>query len=132
MPRHRSGTIIEKEIKVKGKGGKLKTKTLLYARVSYTKENGKRDYLWQPVENRTQAKEAINKMLKELDGRGSSVFDAARMTFDDLANYFKENYLVEPRYVDGRKVAGMRSYKSQLYFLVDLQNYFAGYKLKAI
>jgi hypothetical protein len=49
-----------------------------------------------------------------------------------LADYYQQTYLLEPEYVDGRKVAGYRSrYELQLRLNV-LRNYFANERIKPI
>lgn len=131
MPRPRKGSIVERVSKTKGKNGKVKTKTVIYARVTY-KEGGKRKDIWRRADNRTQANEIIKQLLRDLDERGAGVVEASKMTFSQLAEYFKDKYLIEPSYVDGRKVAGMRSHKVASLFLQNLREHFDTYRVRAI
>jgi integrase len=71
-------------------------------------------------------------MLKELDEQGSKSLEAASMTFIDLAEYYKENYLLAPQYVDGRKIRGLRSVRSVKARWQTLKDYFRNKKLRSI
>ena len=83
----------------------------IYARITYTDEHGKRKDKKRKAESRTHARSLIKDMLKELEERGDEALDTSRMTFAQLAKHYTDHYLVEPQYVDGRKVRGLRSYK---------------------
>lgn len=103
-----------------------------YARVTYTDDAGKRKNVKQRAENKTAAKEAVKRIIRDLDDHGPRTLDAAQMTFAHLADYYKENYLIEPEYVDGRKVAGLRSYYGMRIRLDMLKDHFGRFKLRAI
>lgn len=103
-----------------------------YARVTYTDDNGKRKNVKQRAENKTAAKEAVKQIIRDLDDHGPRTLDAAQMTFARLADYYKENYLNEPEYVDGRKVAGLRSYYGMRIRLDMLKDHFGRFKVRAI
>jgi len=79
-----------------------------YARYDFT-DNGKRRKEKRRAENKTQAKEMLRDLLQKFKARGPQVVDFERMTFADLASYYEKTYLIEPQYIDGRKVAGLRS-----------------------
>jgi site-specific recombinase XerD len=117
-------TIIRQHVREK-RGG-------IFARVTYTDERGKRRELERRANNRTQAKELIKQMLRDLDDHGENLLDAERMTFSDLAGYYEKNYLLKPEYIDGRKVAGLRSYDSVKSRLEVLKNHFGRHKIRAI
>src|SRR5689334_683223 len=106
MARPKTGAAIHKW-KVRN-GKKVKQ---WFACVSYVDQDGKRrQWLQKPEDNtKTAARELAKKMLGEVDVQGERAIDAANMTFTQLANYYQQTYLVEPEYVDGRKVAGYRS-----------------------
>lgn len=70
-------------------------------------------------------------MLAELDENPRS-FDAPEMTFDDLADFYKETYLVDPEYRDGRKVAGLRSKYDCENRLKPLREFFGKKRLRTI
>jgi integrase len=96
MARERKGTITKRD-------GKL------YARVQFTDETGKRRDLWRKAESRTDARQLIRKLLKEIENSTTVALDAARMTFDELADRFIQECLKPAVYVHGRKIEGVRS-----------------------
>ena len=104
-----------------------------WARVTYLDETtGKRKERRKRAKNKTDAKELVKQMLKELDEQGSKSLEAASMTFIDLAEYYKENYLLAPQYVDGRKIRGLRSVRSVKARWQTLKDYFRNKKLRSI
>lgn len=104
----------------------------VFARITYTDENGHRHEEERRAKNRTHAKELIKQLLRELDDHGEQSLDAARMTFSDLADYYKKYYLKPAEYVDGRKVSGQRSYRSRQVLFGYLRNHFGQRKLRSI
>lgn len=129
MARHRTGAAIAKW-KVKN-GKRVKQ---WFACVSYMDESGKRrQWLQKPTDNtKTAAREFAKKMLGEIQEQGEQAIDATNMTFAQLADYYQRTYLVEPEYVDGRKIAGLRSkYELELQLKV-LRRYFGNRKIKPI
>ncbi|MFP5262026.1 MAG: tyrosine-type recombinase/integrase [Blastocatellia bacterium] len=104
----------------------------IFARITFTDERGNRREVERRANNRTHAKEIIKQLLRDLDDEGEQVLNAARMTFADLAGYYEKNYLMEPEYIDGRKVAGLRSYYGMRIRLRTLKDYFGRHKVRTI
>lgn len=119
MPRQRTGSIVERDGKI-------------YARVTYTDENGKRKDLWKIARTRTEAREISKKLLRELDDSGTRALDAATMTFSDLADYYSKVYVKAAQYVDGRKVAGVRSLQTRRGHVKTLREHFGKKRLRDI
>lgn len=126
MARHRTGSLVARKIK---KGNRVKT--IWYARITYI-DAGKRKQQWQKALNRSDAKDRIKQMLRELDDHGEESISAARMTFAQLADYYKKKYLIEPQYVDGRKVEGLRSLESVMSRWTTIKDYFAKKRLRSV
>jgi integrase len=128
MPRSRTGAAIARWKKKNGKRIKQ-----WFACITYF-ENNKRVYRYgKPKDNtKTAARELAKEMLADLDKRGPKAIDAANMTFSDLANYYQEAYLIDPEYVDGRKVAGYRSKYEIGLRLKMLTGYFGKQRIKEI
>jgi len=126
MARNKTGSIVERKVK---KGNR--TVTLYYARISYIEE-GERKQKWRSAENRSNAKEIIKDLLRELDDYGEETLDAAQMTFIALAEHYKKKYLIEPEYVNGRKIGGLRSLDSVLSRWTVIKDYFGKKKLRSI
>jgi integrase len=80
-----------------------------YARVCYTQENGKRTSIKLKVENITHGKQVLKELITTFDNGGREAFDAEKMTFNDLCDYYSKHYVFEAQYIEGRKVAGLRS-----------------------
>jgi len=108
------------------------TETRHFARVGYTDDQGKRRDVVRAAETRTHARDLIKEILRNLEEHGAQAFDADRMTFADLATHYETHYLIEAQYVDGRKVAGVRSLKPALGAVNTLKQHFGRHKLRSI
>lgn len=126
MARNRVGSAVCKKIK-KGK----KVVNIWYGRITYF-EGGKRVEKRRRAESKSDAKEIAKQMLRELDDHGSRPLDAAHMTFGDLADYYKENYLQPAQYVGGRKISGLRAINSALSMWEVIKDHFGKKKLRAL
>ncbi len=128
MARHKTGAAIQKW---RTKNGKKVREW--YACITYL-EGGKRiQRIQKPKENtKTAARELAKEMLKDLEEQGPTALDAAGMTFAQLADFYQKTYLIEAEYVDGRKVAGLRSKYEFEIRLKILREYFGSRKVKEI
>ena len=127
MPRPRTGSAVALW---KRRGGK-KVK-VWYGCISYFADNGKRKFERRKADNKTHAKELAQTMLREYDDGGQEIFDSADMTFAQLAEYYKNTFLVDPEYVDGRKVVGLRNKYDFEKRLGILKDFFRHRKLRSI
>jgi len=84
------------------------------------------------AENRTQAREIIRSVLAEIAETSGRSVDASRMTFDDLAVYFERHYVFPAEYVEGRRVAGVRSVATARSQLKALRTFFGKRRLRSI
>lgn len=113
MPRARgSGKgLVEKRVRYRDAKGKERTRVYLYARISYTDAGGKRRERWRRVENRTDATDKKQILLRELREEEPQAVRArnARRRFGELATYYKTTSLVAAEYRDDRKIKGRRS-----------------------
>src|SRR2546423_1390210 len=80
-----------------------------FARLTFTDEHGTRRNVKRRAEDEKDANKVLKNLLRELEENGEKSLDGARMTFSELADYFEERYVKPAEYVDGRKVAGLRS-----------------------
>ena len=103
-----------------------------FARTTITDETGKRRNLKRRAKDKSDAKEILKKLLRQIDDEGSKFVDAARMTFNDLADYYATHYLKPAEYVDGRKVAGLRDTQRAQGFLTHFREYFGKRRLREI
>lgn len=119
MARERKGSIVTRD-------GKL------YARIRFKDESGKPRDIWRKADNRTHARELIRQLLTEIESTGTRQFDAANMTFAELADYYINNYLHDAVYVGDMKVSGVRGRVEALSEVKPLQEYFGQRKIRLI
>lgn len=104
-----------------------------YVRIRYKGEDGQRHAAWREcAKNATDAGEVRKALQKELDEHGHESLRNARKTFDDLANFFDEKYLVPAMFVGGRKASGRRSVAPAKSALKALRAYFGSTPLRSI
>jgi integrase len=104
-----------------------------YARFTYTDGSGKRrNVKWRVSDalNQTEAEDDLIRVLDEYEDRGERALEGNRMIFRDLAKIYKEHKLIPAEYVNGRKVAGLRSWKTPQAFLRTLVEYFGARRIK--
>lgn len=129
MPRERSGSIFKRE-KVDKSG---KKKITWWARVTYTDPvTGQRHDRQRRAENKAHAKELMHSLVAEIDQTDGRALDHERKTFLDLAEYYSTHYLKAAEYVDGRKIAGMRSLATVEGQLKVLKEHFGQRRLRSI
>jgi integrase len=119
MPKVKSGSIRKRD-------------GVLYARITYFDDNGKRREKWKRAESRSDAKDLVKDMLRDLDDRGPEFFDYERITFAELAEHYKNTFIIAPQYIDGRKIAGRRDWRSSRRILEVLINHFGKWHLRSI
>ena len=74
MARQKTGSIVTKN-------GKL------YARVQFIDESGKKRDLWRTATNKKDAQEKIKQLIEDSESKTAKELDAAKMTFNHLANF---------------------------------------------
>jgi hypothetical protein len=117
MARPRTGTIHVRD-------GKL------FARIDYTDSAGKRRSKEKRVRTKTEGRAVISNFVHELEDHGPDSLNVIGTTFTDLADHLEKHYLIAPEYVNGRKVAGKRSYKDDLGILKILRESFGRMELR--
>jgi integrase len=118
---------------VRRKGRGANAKPTWWARVTYTDPvTGKRHDRQRRAESKIEAKELVHALLAEVDSTGGQSLARAHMTFLDLATYFEKQYLKPAEYVDGRKVAGVRSISPAMAAVKALKEHFGKRQLRGI
>jgi integrase len=107
-------------------------KGTLYARVTYTDEFGKRKSVRRKAFSRTHARQLIKEMLREIEDRGESSLDSSRLTFAQLAKHYKDRYATPAKYIESRKIAGLRSHTEVKRIVELLSNHFGSKRLRSI
>ncbi len=104
-----------------------------WARVTYTDPvTGKRHDRQRQAESKVDAGDKVHELLAEVDATGGRSHAKEHMTFLDLATYFEQQYLKPAEYVDGRKVAGVRSLSPAIAALNILKEHFGQRQLRGI
>ena len=111
--------------------GKEKEVRQYYARVRYREARGRVREWKRRAQNYAHACELRRELLARKE-RGEQFAPPQDKTFRDLAAYYQREYVVPPRYVQGVKVAGLRSYKSILSGLRLIIAYFGDGQLRAL
>jgi hypothetical protein len=103
-----------------------------YARIGYTKNNGKRSSIKRKVTGKSHGKQLLKELITIFESGGSKAVAAEKLTFADLCAYYSEHYLVPAQYASGRKVAGLRSVSTVKGYVNVFREYFGNQLLKSI
>lgn len=103
-----------------------------WARVTYIDQTGKRRELKRRAENKSHAKDLARQLLLELEQHGPTSLGSAQMNFSQLADYYEQKYLIEPVYIDNRKIAGLRGAYELKLLLKPIRGYFGNKKIRSI
>jgi hypothetical protein len=125
--------IIRQTIAELKRGGAMDCKgavnTRILARVGHTDDQGKRRDIVRVAASRTDARDKIKEILRDLETRNGKTINAARMTFADI-KHLETHYLTEAEYIDGRKVSGVRSLVPAQAAVNALKQYFGKRRLQ--
>ena len=125
--RARVGSIVSRKSRV------AKGKVTWWARVTYTDPvTGKRHDRQRRAESKSHAKDLVQELLAEVDKTGGRSLAKEHMTFLDLATYYEKEFLKPAEYVDGRKVAGVRSIVPAKVAVRALKDHFGKRQLRGI
>ena len=104
----------------------------MYARITWIDESGKRRDTERRVYSITEARQVYEDIRRTVREDGSKAVDGDRVTFAQLAESYEVAKLKPPKIHQGRKVAGLKSYKTSLGFLKLLKKYFGNRRIKQI
>ena len=117
----------------RGHGGSIRERNgRVYGRIQWTDEQGERREKELPARNRKHARELIKQLRDDLQKHGQIALDTQKMTFGDLAKQYELKKLFKAEYVDGRKVAGVRSLLSAKSALKALVAHFSRRQIRTI
>lgn len=121
--RDADGSVFKKTEVINGK------KTVVwYVRKRYRDFEG----IWREKKRRTNSFGEVSELKKEIAAEVASERKprelAARWTFRELADWYKDKYLIAPRYVGDRKISGLDSYQRERYFVDRLINFFGDFR----
>jgi integrase len=104
----------------------------IFARITYNDETGRRRDIKRKAISRTHARQIIKDMLREIEERGEQSLDSSRVTFAQLAKHYKDRYVKPARYVENRKVSGLRSHGEVARIVTILEDHFDVKRLRSI
>lgn len=103
-----------------------------YARLTYTDNSGRRRNIKRKANNKSHGDEVLKDLIRDFDSGGAEKIDAAKITFNDLCDFYEKHYLTEPKYVNNRKVAGLRSVAGVKGYVKVFREHFGRQKLVTI
>ncbi|MCM2316809.1 MAG: site-specific integrase [Thermoanaerobaculia bacterium] len=114
-------------------GSVSKHRDVWTARLRYTDPvTGARKEIRKVAPNRGAAVDLLAEIRRQVASPTKSPVLPSMMTFADIAKHYLEHYVVEPSYVDGRKVAGLRSWRSVTAYVKTLKRKLGAKLLESI
>lgn len=95
-----------------------------FARTTITDEHGRRRNISRRAKDKSEAKQILKTLLRQLDDEGCKAVDYARLTFVDLADFYSAHYLKPAEYINGRKASGMKDWKHATIYLKVFKEHF--------
>ncbi len=126
MAKESTGYIGEYRIYGKDKNGKW------FARVTLTGTTGKRRNIARRAASKPEARQILKAILRQIEGDGEKVIDTARLTFNDLADFYAMKYLKAAEYRHERKVSGLRALDRAERALALFRDYFSNKRVANI
>jgi integrase len=121
MPRQSEGSVITRS-----------DRPGLWARVTYSDSQGKRRVIQRRVPTRTEGKQLLKQLLREIEDHGIKILEGDRLTFRDLAKVYEEKRLFPPTITTSGRAKGLKSYKSARRRLKTLASYFGPKRIRNI
>lgn len=85
----------------------------LYARVFVKDDHGTVKPIYRRADNITHAEQIGEELKREFENRGQAFIDGRKMTFGELAEWYKKEFVIPPVYVSGVKIEGMRTWENE-------------------
>ncbi len=105
---------------------------ILYARIQYQDESGKQKEKVRRADSKTDAWKKVREMRDELKDHGEEVLLSDNMTFKYLAEKYRAAKVFPAEIKDGKKIGGLKSYKSEEGNLKTLVSYFGTKAIRTI
>lgn len=103
-----------------------------FARITITDSSGRRRNVKRRASDKSDAKEILKGLARQIEDEGENGIDASRMTFNDLADFYTKHYLTPAEYVAGRKISGLRDLIKPKSCVARFRAYFGKKKLREI
>ena len=105
---------------------------ILYARFQYKDENGKSREKYRKIEKKSDARKTVEDLRRELENHGTEIFNADKMTFEELAAEYETVKVTDPVYSHGVKISGLKSAAQVRGYVKTLKIFFGTRKIREI
>lgn len=85
----------------------------LFARIRVPQQDGTIKTIYRKALNVKHAEQLADEIREEYEKRGQAFLDGRTMKFRTLAEWYKNEFVIAPLYVDGQKVEGMRTWEAE-------------------
>ena len=85
----------------------------LFARIRVPQQDGTIKTIYRKALNVKHAEQLADEIKEEYELRGQAFLDGRTMKFSTLAEWYKNEFVIAPLYVDGQKVEGMRTWEAE-------------------
>lgn len=103
-----------------------------FARITFTDNSGKRRNIKRSAKNKSDGEEVLKKLINEFDSGGIEKINASKIDFNDLCDFYEKHYVTEAKYVNNRKITGLRSVSSVRGYIKVFRQHFGRMLLKNI
>jgi integrase len=103
-----------------------------FARVTVTDSTGKRRNIARRTKDKTEAKQVLRAILRQIENEGEKALEGSQLTFNDLCDYYQRTYLHAAEYVKEKKVSGLRSLDRAQVAVKIFRAHFGSRKLRGI
>jgi integrase len=103
-----------------------------FARVTFTDSLGKRKNVKRIAKNESDAKSILKKLLRKIDDEGEQGLEGEKITFNDLADYYENNFCQPAQYSNNRIISGLRDVGRAKGVLKQFRAYFGNKKIRLI
>ena len=118
--------------RTKWKNGKKLAKKIYVARCIFLDDDGKQRERTREARTEAEAKDFQREFQTQFKRSGGREIEAAKMTFNDLANHYEKHFAKAAEYVGDKKIAGVRSLATAKHYVKTLREHFGNRKLKGI
>lgn len=109
-----------------------KEKEKWFARVTFTDSKGKRKNIKRIAKTESEAKTTLKKLIHKIENEGEKVFDAEKLTFNGLVDYYEKHFCQPAEYANERLISGLRDVSRVKSVLPHFREYFGKQKVRSI
>jgi integrase len=103
-----------------------------YARTTVTDRQGNRRNIKRRAKDKSDAKQVLKTILRQIEDEGEKGVDASRMTFNVLADFYEKHYLHPAEYRDEKKISGLRAWDRAKGVLTYFRSHFGKMRVREI